>query len=210
MGSEARAEHEAEIRRRHAEGDLEGAATLGLQRYGPELLGFMAAASRRSVDVDEAFSCFCEALWRALPGFRWQSTFRTWAYAIARHTLLQLQRRAIVGARRIEVGARIEAVAMAVRTTTAPHLRTSIKDDLSRLRAELDDDDQALLILRIDRQLAWQEIAQIMIDPEDVKAEDAKAEDATLRRRAAALRKRFERLKERLGALLRADRPPPS
>ncbi|MEZ4449592.1 MAG: sigma-70 family RNA polymerase sigma factor [Nannocystaceae bacterium] len=200
---EAQVETEGELRRLHEGGDLEGAATLALRRYGPELLGFLAAAGRGAVDVDEVFGAFSEALWRSLPRFRWQSSFRTWAYAVARHTLLQAHRRARVVARR-QGGAvsRLEAVAIDVRTTTAPYLRTSVKDDLGRLRAELDDDEQALLILRIDRHLAWLEIARIMADPADASIEEA----AELRRRAAALRKRFERLKERLSALIKAGR----
>ena len=49
-----------------------------------------------------------------------------------------------------------------------------------------------LLGLRLDRQMAWTEIARILGSEED-----------SLAREAAALRKRFERLKIRLRELLR-------
>jgi hypothetical protein len=53
------------------------------------------------------------------------------------------------------------------------------------------------LILRVDRGLAWNEIAQSMDDG------DAPLTDTELHRQAAALRKRFERIKDRLRVLAR-------
>ena len=35
--------------------------------------------------LQDVFSALCERVWRKLPEFRWQSSFRTWAYAIARN-----------------------------------------------------------------------------------------------------------------------------
>ncbi len=61
---------------------------------------------------------------------------------------------------------------------------------LAELRAELSDEEQTLLVLRIDQQLAWEEIAEVLATP--VATPDA-----------AMLRKRFERLKERLARLAR-------
>jgi RNA polymerase sigma-70 factor (ECF subfamily) len=57
-------------------------------------------------------------------------------------------------------------------------------DRLAKLRESLKPDEQTLLILRVDKGLSWKEIAQILAEdtPPDV----------------GALRKRFERLKERL------------
>jgi RNA polymerase sigma-70 factor, ECF subfamily len=65
---------------------------------------------------------------------------------------------------------------------------------VAKLRAELDPEDQTLLILRVNRQLPWRDIARIMTDEGDA------SDDDELKRRAAALRKRFERLKEELRA----------
>ena len=92
---------------------------------------------------------------------------------------------------------RIGEVAGAVRTRTLPHLRTEIKDQFAELRASLDPDDQALLILRVNRELSWKEIAVIMGDAEP-------DDDAALRSGAARLRQRFQGLKTRIR--LRAKR----
>jgi hypothetical protein len=62
------------------------------------------------------------------------------------------------------------------------------REALRRLREALDEDDQVLLSLRLDRELEWEELAALL-----------SAEGAPVT--AAALRKRFERLKERLGQM---------
>jgi hypothetical protein len=58
-----------------------------------------------------------------------------------------------------------------------------------------------LLILRVDRDLDWRDIAHIFLG--------AEARDAELARHAAVLRKRFERAKQRLRALVAATDPDP-
>ena len=59
------------------------AATRAIEGYGPELLGYLFALAKTGEDAEEMFAELCEKLWRALPQFRWDSSFRTWAYAIA-------------------------------------------------------------------------------------------------------------------------------
>jgi len=78
-------------------------------------------------------------------------------------------------------------------------MRTETRTRLSMLRDSLDPDDRTLLILRVDRRMPWRDIAEVLTDP---------AEPAPLERRAAALRKRFERLKLELREQLLAARPP--
>src|SRR5205085_7003184 len=87
----------------------------------------------------------------------------------------------------------VAQLAAHVRTSTLPFLKTEVKDELSKLRDELEPDDHALLILRIDRRLSWRDIARAL--PGDA---GAGAADADLDKRAATLRKRFERAKSLL------------
>ena len=63
-------------------------------------------------------------------------------------------------------------------------------EKLMKLRESLDAEEQALLILRVDKAMPWEEVAEVM---------RAAGEPAT----HAALRERFERLKEKLGRLAR-------
>jgi len=180
---------ETRIREAAGAGRWADAATAALRAYGDELLGYLVAVTRNETDAADAFSLFTEDLWRGLPRFRWECTFRTWAYGLARHALARVRRdphrrRAVP----LDDG-HVAALVADLRSRTATFLRTETKDKVARIRAELDPDDQTLLILRLNRGLAWRDIARVM-SPEDVEPDRA-----ALDRLAAALRKRFERLK---------------
>ena len=200
MDAAAREALEAELRRACEDEALREAATLAIRGYGPEILGYLAALTRNDADAAEVFSSFCENLWRGLPGFRWASSFRTWAYTLARHALSRYgrdpHRRAGRHVALSEVSEVLEIVEQ-VRSTTLVHLRTEVKNEFAVLRDKLEPDDRTLLVLRVDRQLSWTEIAHVMW------SEAGEPDEAGLKRTAAALRKRFERAKERLRRLAR-------
>jgi RNA polymerase sigma-70 factor (ECF subfamily) len=87
-----------------------------------------------------------------------------------------------------------------VRTATEPYRQTAVKDRMRELRESLPPDDQMLLILRIDRSMEFRELVIAMSDETGEEASplhDAVAID----REAARLRKRFERVKDRLRTL---------
>ncbi len=194
---EERTALEARIRGLCEQEQWGSAATAALKGYGPEVLGYLSAMSRTETDAAEVFSIFCEDMWKGLPGFRWQSSFRTWAYTLARHALYRLSRDPHRKRERnmaLSQSPEVFQLALQVRSTTMIHLRTEVKNKFTALRDKLEPDDRTLLILRVDRKLAWNEIARIMGDePEPTTAD--------LRRIAATLRKRFERAKERLRKL---------
>jgi RNA polymerase sigma-70 factor, ECF subfamily len=164
------------------------AATAAIGGYGDEILSYLAAITRSPTDASDAFSHFAEDLWKGLPKFRWECSFRTWAYGLARHAFARIKRDPH-RRRAVPLGdAHVEALVDEVRSRTATFLRTETKDKISKLRAELDPDDQTLLILRINRSLAWRDIARVL-------SPDPDATTAALDKLAASLRKRFERLK---------------
>src|SRR2546423_4143915 len=78
---------EAVIRAHVEAGEIDVAATRALERYGPELYGFLRALARDDDLAAEAFAAASEQLWRNLATFRFEATIRTWAYQIARHAL---------------------------------------------------------------------------------------------------------------------------
>ena len=191
----ARAAREREIRARLEAGGARDAAAAAIELYGGEVLGFLHAVARDEDLASEAFSAFSEDLLRGLPGFRWDASLRTWAYALARNALHRLRRdprrRARNNVPLSNPGADISAIVDQVRTATLPFLRTSVKDELRRLREALDPDDHALLVLRIDRKMSWRDIARALPGEETEEVD----------RRAATLRKRFERAKTLLRTL---------
>jgi RNA polymerase sigma-70 factor (ECF subfamily) len=167
------------------------AITRALEGYGPELLSYLAAMTRNVSDADEIFAAACEALWLALPMFRWESSFRTYAYALCRSALSRFRRDPARRTPRVPLSSpTVEALTAALRSETATYLRTESKDRVAELRAQLSPDDQTLLILRVNRGLAWRDIAIVMAAEDDAAG--------SIERRTAALRKRFERIKEEL------------
>ena len=166
-------------------GDHAGAATAILRGYGPQILSYLTAVLRDEDRAGEAFADFSEDLWRGLPGFERRCPLRAWAYKIARHAALKIA--ADPYRRRAETLASegYSRLAAEVRSSTALHLRSESRALLNELRAGLTLDEQTLLVLRIDRKLEWREVA------------------AALDADEAALRKRYERLKEQLRRQLR-------
>lgn len=177
----------------HAEVEqFEKAATAAIEHYGPELLGYLHAMAPSPTEADELFSELCEKIWKSLPGFRWASSFRTWSYTIARN-LIRDRHRARRGPEGRVVGlgdaSEVSRLAQQVKSTTAVYLKTESKTKLQQIRDAMDPDDRTLLILRVDRKLAWRDIAVIMAEGD---------EETDVTKLTARLRKRFERLKEKL------------
>lgn len=178
---------ESRVSERLTAGDLEAAATIALRGYGPQILGYLRATLPETA-ADDAFGVFCEMFWTGLPKFRAESSILTWSYTVAwgaaRRILEDPQRRR---AQPLSTGA-MESIVAEVRSTTAIHLKKETSDQLANIRKQLDFEEQTLLVLRVDRDLAWNEIAEIM-------REQGKPVDV------AALRKRFERLKTKIREL---------
>lgn len=172
--------------------EYEEAATVAIRGYGPEVLGFLLALADTEEIAQEVFAQFSENLWKGLAGFSWNSTFRTWAYTLARNAhhrhLRDPHRRR---GQPFRTG-QLSKLAEEVRTQTSPYVKTEVKDRFTQLREALDPDDQALLILRVDRRMSWKDVARVLYDPEGALP------PKELTARAAALRKRFERVKARL------------
>ena len=197
MTPDQRDELERRIRSQVEAAALEDAATQALRGYGPEILGFLVNAANDEELAVDAFSHFSEDLWRGLAGFRWEASLRTWAYTLARHALVRAARSK---RRDRNVGplstSAAEAIVAEVRTQTLTFLRTESRNKVATLRASLSSEEQMLLTLRVDRGLAWRDIARVLGDFEAAPSNEA------LTRQVATLRKRFERIKNRLRTIV--------
>jgi RNA polymerase sigma-70 factor (ECF subfamily) len=172
-----------------AAGNQRGAATLALRLYGPKILGYLKVVLRDEADAADAFSVFAENLWRGLDSWRGEASLRTWAFKLAWNAALNLRDEAWRRHGRRFRSSEASALADEIRTKTAVRVERQ-RAHLATLRAELNDEEQTLLVLRIDQELAWEEIAEVLATPE-------------ARPDTAMLRKRFERMKERLSKLAR-------
>ena len=171
-------------------GDVSGASTEALRGFGPQVLGYLTAVLRDEDDAHDVFSQFAEDLWRGLPGFRRESAVRTWAFRLAWHAASRYARDPYRKRHRPILTTEASKIAEQVRSTYSTYAPGGRADKLLKLRESLDTEEQTLLILRVDKGMAWEDVAEVL---------RADGEPAT----PAALRKRFERLKEKLGRMAR-------
>jgi RNA polymerase sigma-70 factor (ECF subfamily) len=168
-------------------GDLHGAATQALRSYGPQILVYLRAVLRDEEAASEAFSRWGEGLWKGIAAFRGDASILTWCYAVAWGAVGRVRRDAVRRRERRLATSEAARLVAEMRDSTAPELRPEARGALSRLRAALEADEQTLLILRLDRKLAWKDVAHVLGVDE------------------AAARKRYERLKAKLRRLGRAE-----
>jgi RNA polymerase sigma-70 factor (ECF subfamily) len=184
-------EIESVIRRLWEAGDFELAVTRAIEAYGPEIGRFIAGRARDEADARDVFSLFCEDLWRGLPGFAWRCTLRGWAYTIARHAELRYAGSPRCrGNRNVTFSDAHNLARAGARTATPAYERTDVKDRFRQIRLRLGEEDQLILVLRVDRALGWTDIAHVLTGTAPPAAE--------LRREEARIRKRFQLIKERL------------
>ncbi|MGH1348544.1 MAG: RNA polymerase sigma factor [Nannocystales bacterium] len=181
------------------EGRYDDATAALLRAYGSEILGVLVAMARDESQAAEAYSMFCEQVWRGMPNFRFECPCRAWAYTIAKRSLFGLMRRRRAAPDRPCSASDLPDVVQRVASTTAPYLRTTYKQELREIRALLSPEDQLLLVLRVDKELAWNDVARVLSEEEEPGPEQ-------LQRTSVVLRKRFSRAKTRLADALRARR----
>lgn len=195
--TDAREAIEKLIRAAFDAADYEAAATLTIERYGPELFGFLVGQLRDADDASEVFARFSERFWQTLPNFEWRCSARTWAYKLVRHAAADYRRddRKHAKHRPLTELSKLSAAIDRVRTATLAYKRTDVKHGLQVLRESLPEEDQEILVLRVDRGLDFLELAEIML------GDDADPTPTQLKTEAARLRKRFQLAKEKLRAL---------
>jgi RNA polymerase sigma-70 factor, ECF subfamily len=202
MDSGQRDDLEREIRSRCEAGDVDGATSIALSGYGREIFELLLSLHRDEAEASDVFSTFSQGVWRGLSRFSWRSSFRTWAYVIAKRA----SRRHLDDARRRRArqspfadDSLLADIEQRVRTETLSFLRTERRTRLLEIRDGLPPEDREFLMLRVDRELAWNDLAQIL------HIGDADLEGEALKREAARLRKRFQLLKEKIYELARRE-----
>jgi RNA polymerase sigma-70 factor (ECF subfamily) len=191
-------ELEDQIRDLLAAGDLQASATRAIEGYGPEVFGFLVTMLANEEDASEVFSQACEDLWRGLPHFQGRASLRTWFYTITRHAAARFRRAPEHRTGRYVALSEVSDVAEQARSRSLPYLRTSVKDGVARIRAALSEDDRALLVLRVDREMSWSDVARVFASEDE--------SDEALGRLEARLRKRFQTLKDEIHEKARAAR----
>jgi RNA polymerase sigma-70 factor (ECF subfamily) len=179
-------------------GDFDTATSIALRSYGPEILGWLVHRLRSETDGADAFAQFAEDLWKGWSTFQWRCSVRGWSYILARNAANRTasvagreRRRAVA----FSEGSPLHQVALDVRTSTLPHLRTTVKDQFRQLREKLSEEDQMILVLRVDKQMPWTDIAHVFLGGAEIP------DDKQISRESARLRKRLQKIKSKLRSL---------
>jgi RNA polymerase sigma-70 factor, ECF subfamily len=164
-------------------GRADEAVTAVIREMGASIRGYLYALHGDD-DGADVHATWEEAVWKGLAGFRFEGSLRSWVYSVAW----------VASARFYRDGWRRRRVRLA--TSAASHLAAPPKSGstlrheeakLDELRRELAPADHTLLILRLDRELTYEEIGRVL-------------SQGSRRVTPVALRKRYERLKANLAA----------
>lgn len=172
-------------------GDPRGAADVAVRGYGQRIFAYVCGMIPADDDALDVFQLWSEDVWRGLPGFRRESRLRTWAYRLAHHAASRFRRDPYRARQERLPSSAASRLAVSIAAQSAA-VRAGRREQLRRLAATLTPEDQALIFLRAERELSWEECAEIL---------SADGADVT----PAALRKRWERLKERLGRMAKEE-----
>jgi RNA polymerase sigma-70 factor (ECF subfamily) len=178
-------------------GDLAGAAQEAFGLYGAEIYGFLVNLLGSESDATEVYLQVGEDVWRGLPRFAARSSMRTWLYVLARNAATDYRRSPWNRRERRASESQLGDILVHTRSGTAPWLRTDIKEGVRALRESLSEEDRTILVLRVDRQLAWDDVARITLGND---APDA----AGHAREVARVTKRYQLIKEQLKKRARA------
>lgn len=183
-------ELDARVRELLEGGDEAGAVTAIVGALGPRMLGFLNGVLLDRDAADEVWAVACGQIWAAIEGFEGRASIETWVYVVVRRALAgylrapHRRRERLVGA----LEPREER-----RSPTPPWRSTPVRDAARALREQLSPEERELLILRVDRRMSFRTLAEMELGEA--------AEEAALKRREVAIRKRFERIKDKLGEL---------
>jgi RNA polymerase sigma-70 factor (ECF subfamily) len=189
---DARQELELRITALLDDGDLRSAAAETVRGFGRPVLMYLLKLLQDPDAAHEVFSRSCEKLWKGIGEFRRECSMATWFHRIAWNAAHDYRTEARHRRERLFESEEIGRIATEVRVTTLRYLKTEARDRLAKLREQLDAEDRSLLVLRVERGMSWKEVATVMSESKGHVDE-------------RALRKRYERLKERLRKLAKKD-----
>ncbi len=181
-------ELEQRIRESLASQDNHGAAQLACGAYGAEILGWLCAVLMDNESAHATYNAFLAELATELWTYRGDYPLRIWMYGLAR----KLAMRNVRPASRVDspIGASVGPTRSqdneGGRAETPAEISATA---LARMREVLEPEERMILVLRVDRQMSWEDVARVMENPPT---------PGTLRECATRLRRYFHRTRDRL------------
>lgn len=159
MKRSEQAEHEINLLCQR--GEINQAAHLAIRQYGPGVLGWLFSIAANQAIAEDVFQVFCFDLWKGLSEFRWQSSLYTWIYRVAWNSFYRFQQ----GERRFQHVPLSDICSQWAVEASSLHSkmqRQQLQDRLVALRQQLPEDLQSVLILRLDRDFSFLEVAEVL------------------------------------------------
>ncbi len=172
-----------------------------LTEHGAEVFSFLRAVCGSEHEAREVFREFTDEVFRALPRSHDAITPRIWAYRLAerarrRKELSQRPTATRVSPNRVP---NFDQLVGAMKTSPPLRAADERREKIKRLRVLLAPADRALLVLRVDRQVSWSDLAWV------VNSEAEFSDSARLEWLGKEARKEFQRVKARLRLLAAAE-----
>jgi RNA polymerase sigma-70 factor (ECF subfamily) len=177
---------EARVRELLAADEVGEAATRVIEEIGPYIGGYLVRLHGED-DGADVYSSWAEDVWSGIQGFRFEAPLRAWAYRVAWNASARFRRDAW---RRRRQRLRTSAASRLPAPTTRGGRPPPLDERLQTMSKDLDPADYTLLILRLDREMSFEDISTVL------------SQEGRLLP-AATLRKRYERLKDRLAQRVR-------
>lgn len=174
-----------------ADGDTSEACELIIQTHGQAIFGMLIGVLHDEDRAQDVFQHFSIELWKSLDRFQGRSSVYTWSYVIARRAIsAHLDKDRRTPEVQLRTAQEKAIVARWTRTITDEWHKTETKFRFRELCEGLPEEDRMLVMLRIGEKMPWNQIVEIVAE-DDIDTDEAKRE-------SARLRKKFERVKDKL------------
>lgn len=163
--------------------------------HEPEVRGYFIKLLGDRDRADDVFGEFRATLLESLPRYRSECGVRTWTYIIMRTALNNYLRTPENDLARRERMSNLPEPEAREHDRTRPYLKTAIKRRTRELWKLLDEEDQTILVLVVDRTMTYEQVARVLLGPDhDAEAVRKKVDVIKQRIRTAkrVLRKALE------------------
>lgn len=148
----------------HRVKDFTQCTSLAVKFAGPSIKSYLRKSISDAALLDDAFSEWSELVATSWEKYDPSHPVSSWLYVLARRPR---GRALVAGAKRAHRESELDTSLPApdARVATAPHVRTTVKNEFRALWQQLPEADRELLQLRIEEGLSWEAVARKLRGP---------------------------------------------
>jgi RNA polymerase sigma-70 factor (ECF subfamily) len=164
--------------------------------HGVRVFGYLRAIMKNDRDAKEVFAKFSRLVHKDIGSCPSDGSLKSWLYGIAYRVMVEHMKE-----RKTRCDfqfARTEQRASHARASIDRWDQSSVKDVLRELCSQLPENQQTIFILRVDRNMDWEELARVFLNAQEF------AEPEILQFVVCHLKTQFNRAKEKVHTLAAA------